>query len=224
MMTGWGEFILAFTVFFLSHSFPVRPPVRPWLVARLGSRGFTLGYSVLSLAVLGWVIAAAGRAPYVELWGYAPWQNHLPLVAMGVVCLILAAAIWRPNPFSFGGAQNDQFDPKRAGLVRYMRHPLLVALALWAFAHLAPNGDLAHVILFGIFAGFALMGMPLITRRKKRQLGQTWYDWEAALKSATLAPRPLSWSGAVARLAVGIGLYAALLAAHPWLFGVNPLP
>ena len=224
MITGWAEFILAFAVFFLSHSFPVRPPVRPWLVARLGLRGFTLGYSVLSLAVLEWVIAAAGRAPYVELWGYAPWQNHLPLAAMAVVCLILALAIGRPNPFSFGGARNDRFDPNRAGLVRYMRHPLLVALALWALSHLAPNGDLAHVLLFGTFAGFAILGMPLITRRKRRELGQTWYNRDAELKAATLAPRPASWPGAAARLAAGIGLYAALLAAHPWLFGVNPLP
>lgn len=224
MITGWGEFILAFAVFFLSHSFPVRPPVRPWLVARLGPHGFTLGYSILSLAVLGWVIAAAGRAPYVELWGYAPWQNHLPLAAMGVVCLILAMAIGRPNPFSFGGARNDQFDPNRAGLVRYMRHPLLVALAIWALSHMGPNGDLAHVLLFGTFAAFAVLGMPLIKRRKKRELGKTWNGWNAELKAATLAPRPTSWPCAIVRLAVGAGLYAALLATHPWLFGVTPLP
>ena len=99
-----------------------------------------------------------------------------------------------------------------------------MALAVWALAHLLPNGDLAHVILFGVFAGFAFVGMPLITRRKKRELGQKWHDWGAALKAATLAPRPVSWPGAMARLAFGIGLYAALLAVHPWLFGVDPLP
>lgn len=67
----WAEFVLAFGVFFASHSIPVRPPVRPWLVSRLGAGGFHLVYSLLSLAVLGWLITAAGRAPYVELWTWA---------------------------------------------------------------------------------------------------------------------------------------------------------
>ncbi|MGI3213458.1 NnrU family protein, partial [Roseovarius tibetensis] len=60
---GWVEFAAAYTVFFLSHAIPVRPPVRPWLQARLGRAGFTAAYSALSLAVLAWLIAAAARAP-----------------------------------------------------------------------------------------------------------------------------------------------------------------
>lgn len=28
---GWREYALAFTAFFLTHSVPFRPPVRPWL-------------------------------------------------------------------------------------------------------------------------------------------------------------------------------------------------
>ena len=63
---GWFEFALAYVVFFLSHSLPVRPPLRPRLQARLGASGFTLAYSVLSLAVLSWLIGAAGRAPAAQ--------------------------------------------------------------------------------------------------------------------------------------------------------------
>ena len=37
---------------------------------------------------------------------------------------------------------------------------------------LVPNGDLAHVILFGTFAGFALLGQRLIDRRKRREMGK----------------------------------------------------
>ena len=39
---AWAEFILAFAAFFVSHSVPVRPPVKAWLQAHLGQRGFTL--------------------------------------------------------------------------------------------------------------------------------------------------------------------------------------
>ena len=133
---GWGEYALAFGAFFLTHSVPIRPPVRPSLVARLGHAGFGLIYSALSLGVLAWLIGAAGRAPYLPLWPWAPWQNHVVLMVMLPVCLILALAIARPNPFSFGGAQNDRFDPARPGLMRLTRHPLLLALALWSGAHL----------------------------------------------------------------------------------------
>ena len=220
---GWFEFALAYVVFFLSHSLPVRPPLRPWLQARLGASGFTLAYSALSLAMLAWLIGAAGRAPHVALWDWAPWQVHVPLIVMGPVCLILALSIGRPNPFSFGGARNEQFDPARPGIVRLSRHPLLLALALWAAAHVMPNGDLAHVILFGTFAAFALLGGGLIDRRKRREMGPEWQRMRDRVADAPLlSASPLG--GTLLRLAAGIALYGALLWAHPFLFGVSPLP
>jgi uncharacterized membrane protein len=220
---GWFEFALAYVLFFLSHSFPVRPPLRPWLQTRLGASGFTLAYSTLSLAVLAWLIGAAGRAPHLILWDWAPWQVHVPLVVMGPVCLILALSIGQPNPFSFGGAHNDQFDPTRPGIVRLSRHPLLLALALWAAAHVMPNGDLAHVILFGTFAVFALLGGRLIDRRKRREMGP---EWQGMLDRVAATPLlSVSPSGdTLLRLAASIALYGALLWAHPFLFGVSPLP
>ena len=220
---GWLEFALAYAVFFLSHSVPVRPPVRPWLQSRLGQGGFTVLYSLLSLAVLAWLIGAAGRAPYLPLWDRAFWQVHVPLVVMLPVCLILALSVARPNPFSFGGARTALFDPLRPGIVRWTRHPLLVALALWSGAHVVPNGDLAHVILFGTFAGFAILGGRLVDRRKRRELGPEWQHLRA-----TVARTPLmSWSvsrGLALRLLAGVALYATLLWVHPLLFGVSPLP
>jgi len=74
----------------------------------------------------------------------------------------------RRDPFSFGGAHNDRLDPQQAGIVRWSRHPLLLALALWTPAHLVPNGDLAHVILFGTCAAIALPGGRLIDARAAR--------------------------------------------------------
>ena len=126
----WAEYAAAFAAFFASHAVPVRPPVKPWLVARLGSRGFTAAYSGLSLAVLAWLIGAAGRAPHVPLWPWAPWQAWVPPLAMVAVCLIVALAVGRPNPVSFGGGDAARFDPARPGIVGWTRHPLLAALAL----------------------------------------------------------------------------------------------
>lgn len=220
---GWLEFVTAYVAFFLSHSLPVRPPLRPWLLASLGTPGFTLAYSALSLAVLAWLIGAAGRAPYVIQWDWAPWQVHVPLTVMGPACLILALSIGRPNPFSFGGAHNDRFDPQQPGIVRWSRHPLLLALALWAAAHVVPNGDLAHVILFGTFAAFALLGGRLIDARKRREMGAEWQRLRVAVAAAPL-PFWRASGGTLARFVAGIVLYATLLWVHPILFGVSPLP
>lgn len=220
---GWLEFALAWAAFFITHSLPLRPFMRPWLQARLGRRGFTIAYSALSLLALGWLIGAAGRAPFVPLWDWAPWQSHLTLAIMLIVCLILALAIGRPNPFSFGGARNDRFDPARAGIVRLTRHPLLVALALWAGAHVVPNGDVAHVLMFGVFAVFAAFGGRLIDRRRQRDMGTDWGRLHAAVIARRENARPVSWTGLFARLATGVALYGVLIWLHPWLFGVSPL-
>lgn len=220
---GWSEFALAYAMFFVSHSLPVRPPLRPWLQARLGAFGFTLAYSILSLAVLAWLIAAAGRAPHVTLWNWAPWQAYVPLIVMGPVCAILALSIGHPNPFSFGGARNHLFDPARPGIMRWWRHPLLAALSLWAAAHLLPNGNLAHVILFGTFAAFALLGGRLIDRRKRREMGPEWQRVRDRVAEAPLLLASPS-AGTLLRLAAGVALYGTLLWAHPFLFGVSPLP
>ncbi|MEM8822208.1 MAG: NnrU family protein [Pseudomonadota bacterium] len=220
---AWSGFSLALIAFFTSHSIPVRPPVKAWLVRRLGRRGFSLAYSALSLAMLIWLIRAADRAPHLELWLWAPWQPLVPLVVMLPVCLIIALTIARPNPFSFGGAGNDQFDPTQPGLVRWSRHPLLLALALWSGSHLVPNGDLAHAILFGLFGGFALFGMQIIDRRKRREMGARWQVLQDKMAVAPLVPGWPSWETGV-RLAAGVVLYAGLIGVHAMLFGVSPLP
>lgn len=187
---------------------------------RLGQAGFTLAYSALSLGVLAWLIGAAGRAPHVSLWGWAPWQAHVPLTVMLPVCLILGLSIARPNPFSFGGARNDRFDPTQPGIVRWSRHPLLLALALWAAAHVVPNGDLAHVILFGTFAAFALLGGRLIDRRKRREMGAQWQRLHRAVADTPM----IAGRFTVVRLLAGLLLYIGLIWLHPVLFGVSPLP
>lgn len=221
---GWFEFASAFASFILSHSLPVRPPMRTWLVARFGSRGFTLFYSALSLAVLVWLIGAAGRAPRISLWSWEPWQAWVPIIVMLPVCVIIGLSVARPNPFSFGGARNGSFDPAHPGIVRITRHPLLLALALWAAAHVVPNGDLAHVILFGTFAAFAAVGGRLVDRRKRHEMGE---DWDRLRDAMTLSPAfalPAHVPGAVVRILAGCVLYVGLLWLHPLLFGVSPLP
>lgn len=218
---GWTEYIAAFFAFGLSHIVPVRPQNRVRLVAILGANGFTWCYSALSLAVLTWLIGASGRAPFVVIWSRLSWQTWVPVMVMLPICLIAALAIARPNPFSFGGARNHQFDPSHPRIIHFTRHPLLWVLAIWATAHLVPNGDLAHVILFGVFSGFAWFGMRIIDRRKQRLMGKK--VWEHLLAQTKTAPLTFNRQD-LFRVLIGIAAYLALLALHPIIIGVSPLP
>ena len=132
----WAEFSIALAAFLGSHVIPAR--FRAPLIARFGKRAYVIGYSILSLALLYWLIEASGRAPYVELWPQEPWMRWLVNLAMPVA--VLAAAV--------GGM---------AGL--------MAGFALWAGAHLVANGDLAHGILFGLMLIYALFGLGICLRR-----------------------------------------------------------
>jgi len=227
MMQGWGGFALAVAVFLGAHVIPVRPGIKGPLVAMLGRAGFGVAYSVLSTALLIWVIVAAGRAPYVALWSPAVWQNHLALLMMLAASLLTAYAIAGRNPFSFG-SRADPFDPERPGIAGVSRHPVLLALALWGCAHLIANGDMAHVLLFGMMGGFAVLGMAIIDRRKRREWGVE--VWQARARRTSLIPLSALFTGrwrptwpAVLPGVIGGGVWAALIWAHPYVIGVNPL-
>jgi uncharacterized membrane protein len=190
-----------------------------------------VAYSALSIAVLGWLIVAAGRAPYVEIWPFAPWQLWVPNIAMPIALFLIVFGVAAPNPFSIAGKNTKSFDPQRPGIAGITRHPLVWGLTLWALAHLVPNGDLAHLILFGLFGAFGLMGMAAIDRRRKREWGaQVWHErarHTAFMPFAGLATGKTRLSGfhqPIQRAFITVALYIALMLLHPALIGVSPLP
>ena len=78
-------------------------------------------------------------------------------------------------------------------------------------------------VLFGTFACFALIGGVMIDRRKRRRMGDRWT--RLTLSVGKTAPWPaVGDMNTVRRLAAGVLLYAVLIALHPRLFGVSPLP
>jgi uncharacterized membrane protein len=230
-LSSWAEFVFAFAVFLLSHAIPARPGVRAALIGRLGERWFLVVYSIIALAVLAWLIVAAGRAPFVELWPFETWQMWAPNLVMPLVCVLAAFGVGAANPLSFGGNSSLAFDPARPGIAGLVRHPLLWAIGLWAAAHLVPNGDLAHVLLFGFFVGMALLGMMIIDRRKQRQLGRE--RWAALAANTSFLPfvallsgrwRPRSFAIDRKRWAIGLAAWLTLLSLHASVIGVSPLP
>lgn len=219
---AWLEFALALAAFMASHLIPSRAGLRAALVARLGRGGYGAAYGLLSLALFVWVIVAAGRAPFVLLWDQQIWMRWLANLAMPLAVLLTCLGFGAPNPLSLGGRAGG-FDPARPGIVGVVRHPLLWALLLWALAHLLVNGDLAHVILFGLLALYCVIGMRMIDRRQRRVLP----DWARLAAGTSNLPFMGNWRGWWPdwwRVLLTVVIWIGLLHAHPPVIGVSPLP
>ena len=149
-MGGWGEYGLAMGLFIASHFLPRIGGLRERLIGAVGRRMYFSVYGMLSLLLLAWVIVAAGRAPYVELWTQMPWMRWLPNLAMPLAGLLVICGAGVNNPWTLGGRGDVKSATGGApGFAALSRHPLLVALGLWAASHAVVNGDLAHLTLFG---------------------------------------------------------------------------
>lgn len=188
-MTEWATFALAIAAFLGSHFIPRLGGLREKLIARMGRLLYFSAYGVLSLGVLAWVIVAAGRAPFVELWPQDPWMRWLPNLVMPLACVLVTCGIGLANPQTLGGARKPDFDFENPGFAALSRHPLLLALILWAAAHLVANGDLAHVVLFASFAAFPVVAIWGFDKKARRLLGTEADRFFAA--TSLFSPAPL---------------------------------
>jgi uncharacterized membrane protein len=229
-MIFWTEFALAWLVFLLSHFLPSLG-LRDRLIAAMGRRSYFAIYGILSVLCVVWLISAAARAPFVELWPPEPWTRWVPLLTMPFAVFLATCAIGGRYPFSLGGHRAGAFDLASPGLARLSRHPLPLALALWSGAHLFPNGDLAHVLLFGSFAALGLAAIPMFDHRARAALPPA--DVEAMFQVAPIlsasAMFDRHWLSASARslflrVVWSMLVLVLILALHETVIGVPLLP
>lgn len=224
VLTDWGELALALLCFLLAHMAPARPAVRGALVSALGRTPYMLAYSAISVGLLMWVARAAANAPYVEFWPLDRWLVLVPAAGMAVACLLLVFGLTSPNSLSLG--RSVGFDAEAPGIAAIVRHPVLWGALIWAGAHIAVNGDLSHVIVFGAFALLAIVGMLALDRRSRRRLGAS--EWSRLTRYSSNVPFLGLLRGARVRVGIktllraagGIALYATLVLSHELLAGV----
>lgn len=188
-------------------------------------------YTSLSILMFGWLIVAAGRAPYLALWPFAVWQVWIPNVTMPFVCVLLAYGIAAPNPLSIASFNDKAYDPDHPGIVGCTRHPVLWAATLWALAHAVPNGDLAHVIVFCMFGALGVFGALIVEARKRRALGvDQWHRLSVHTSFVPLAALLTGrWTPSLHklnsfRLITAVGLYVGFFILHEPVTGVSPSP
>jgi uncharacterized membrane protein len=223
------QLALAIAAFVGLHFLLSAHPLRGRLIARLGEGPFRGLYSLLAAATLVWSAISYNRAPVEPLWSVPAWLGHLPVALMPLAVLLFVGSLTQPNPTLAG---RDRGAPAPAGgVLAITRHPMLWSFAIWAILHVLANGDLASLIFFGGLALLSIGGAAAIDARKRRQWpAETWNSFAAATSflpfAALLAGRARLRAGEIGwwRLLLAAALFAALLALHPTLFGVSPVP
>jgi uncharacterized membrane protein len=187
LIAGLGLFLGVHSVAFVS------PGLRARAIHQMGEPAWKGLYALVSLIGFVSICYGFGMARQAPVVLYSPptWLRHLALIVMLPVFPLLIAA----------------YLPGR--IKTAAKHPMLIAVKCWAFAHLLSNGLLADVLLFGGFLGWAVVDRISLKRRSAPQVLRT-------------AP-PGPWNDAIA-VVLGLAIYALLIGwAHVRLFGVSPL-
>lgn len=186
--------IVGLALFLGIHSVSiVAPEWRDAQVARRGEAAWKGLYSIVSIGGFALLIYGYGVARQ------APVVLFTPPTAMRHVALLLMLPFF---PLLFAA-----YLPGR--IKTAARHPMLLAVKLWAVAHLLANGTLHDVILFCGFLAWAVTDRISVKRR-------------TAVRAVPGAPA--SPTNDVIAVVGGLAAYAVFVMwAHAWLIGVAPL-
>ncbi|GEM_PF-1893511 len=207
--------LLAMTVFVLSHLLIARTGLRATLIRSVGESTYLVGYSLLSMLLLAWVIAPLLAADRIALWFTPTWAYPFAAVITLLAFLLMGIGAMSPNPFSVG-FRKVAFDPARPGIVGWIRHPLLWGLTFWGIAHIPANGDWPSAVLFIGTAVFGVLGIRALDRRKRKKLGEE--QWRQLSRGSSHLD-----GNALGGLLLGLALWGVFLFTHPLLFRADPL-
>ncbi len=149
------SFIAGLALFIGAHSTSiVAPGWRDRMVGRIGLIGWKAIYAVISL--LGLVLIVRGYADLrnqTEILYILPrWVHAISMMLMLPVFPLLLAT-YLPGAIKTAA-----------------KHPTLVAVKLWALAHLLANGSVADVLLFGSILIWAVVDRISLKRRPGRSI------------------------------------------------------
>lgn len=185
--------ILGLVLFLGVHSVSIVAP--GWRAAQIGRHGERAWKGVYALlSIVGFVLLIQGYG----LARQSPVLIYTPPVALRHLALLLMLPVF---PLLFAA-----YLPGR--IQRAVKHPMLLAVKLWATAHLLANGMLADVLLFGGFLVWAVADRISVKHR-------------AAPRKVPGAP-PGALNDLIA-IVIGLAVYMVFVFwAHAWLIGVSP--
>jgi uncharacterized membrane protein len=147
---GLAILILGLATFIGSHVFVSLRDERAKLIVRFGElpyKGLFSLVSVLGLVLIVYGFALYRRTGLIPVWYPPDFLRHVSEALMWPAFVFVAAAYIPGN------------------IKRALKHPMLVGVKLWAFAHLLSNGDLGGIVLFGSILGWAVYDRISLKRR-----------------------------------------------------------
>ena len=161
-----GSFGWALAAFVLIHIGVSATGARAALVGRLGEGLYRGLFSLISLALLVWMIVALGavRADPFDPLNEALWAPPAWLRWPGVIVAFVGVATPGPTSAGFEKRALAQAEPAR-GIHRITRHPFLWGVALWGAGHLMVNGERFALMLFGALTLMVILGSRSIDRK-----------------------------------------------------------
>ncbi|TDQ63750.1 putative membrane protein [Maritalea mobilis] len=219
------EFLLALFVFLFAHILPQIGDLRGKIISLTSRKTYIIGYSIFSTVLLVWLVSAALRAPRTIFYAPDPFTVRIAMALMLVAIILFVMGAARPNSLSVSFRRNLQQEVAHPGILALVRHPIITAFGLWAFAHILVNGELANILLFGIMLAFSVLGIVRLNTSKTKKLSAEDYALAKQKEAGSWsqrARRALDWQLAI-ELVVGIIAYMAILHAHGPVIGVDPL-
>ena len=214
--------LLAASIAFVGTHFAMSHPLRAPMVRSLGETGFQIVYSLVSVATLGWMIAAflatESRVPVLP-WGYGTVE-WIATSVLSLLALVLVVGSAGPaNPAMGLPGAEDAARAKPAGVFALTRHPMMWGFALWAASHVVAAPTARTLIVSTAIAVLALVGSATQDAKKRRQMGEAWLAWEQRTSFAPrfgrmAAIRPTTWL-------FGAVLWLLASAAHGWFGGME---
>lgn len=220
-MTGLNMLIAASVAFVGTH-FLMSHPLRQGMVARLGERGFTGFYTIVSLLTFGlmiWAYSASSVEAPAPLWDAGQMGRVIATVLMWLGSVLFMGSLRRNPALPRPGKRIEKLDEPN-GVFAITRHPMMWGFALWAIVHAIVNPTEASLILNFAIAFLALVGAALQDRKKSMLLGDLWREWIAktsfvpygrGLRSPdgfALATGTLVWLGATWLHKPSVGIWA----------------
>ncbi|MCP5433818.1 MAG: NnrU family protein [Alphaproteobacteria bacterium] len=224
---------LSAAAFFAIHVLVSGTSLRGTLVRLAGESAYLALFSLVSAAALVWLAVsynAALTADNPVLWHAPLWLYHLAPVVMFPAVLLAVIGLLTPSPTIVRGEALLAKGAVR-GIVTVSRHPFLWGAFLWAATHVAVNGDLASLVLFGMFLVLVPFGTQSIDRKRARSCGEAWESFAARTSSLPFVAiaqgrTKFDMEGlGLWRVLVALAVYGAVLfGGHACLFKVSPLP
>lgn len=172
--------LVAAAVAFVGTHFALSHPLRAPLVKAVGAAGFSIVYSLVAFATLGWMVMAyRAIGPEVGLWDGSqalPWAIASLLTLVAAV-LFVGSLMGNPALPQPGAAALA--DKPVHGAFHVTRHPMMWGFALWALAHALISPTERSLVLTGSIGFLALVGSHLQDRKKQALMGSAWAGWEA---------------------------------------------